>query len=654
MSDYKIQKNAIFNMLYQIALVVVSIITVPYIAKVLGENGVGKYNFAYTINAYWIIFASLAFGVFARREVAKYRDNIIEKSKIFFEIILSRLSIVILVSAVSFILWLSGVYGSYSNLILIFALEFFSIAIDISFFFYGNEEFGKVILINLLIKLLSILGIFMFIKSPDHVWIWALLNSLVPVIANLCLFFFLKNRLVRVKLKDLKPYRHLKSVFVLFVPVLALSVYNLCDNFLLGVIVQSDAENGFYAQAEKIINDIIYFLNCISIVMLPHNTAEISRGNYNRVKENNYNAIHIIWLIGLPVVCGLFLVAGNFIPWFLGESFRKSILLLQVMSVLILLVALSTVLGEQYLLPNKKDKAYVLAISIGVFVSFIINIPLIYFFKSIGAVLTMIISEFVILLIMLCVVAKELSLKRIWGSSLKPLIASLIMCLVIGPLSFYLSSSIINTFIIIAVGVVIYGVAILLLRDNLVLGFLHDIKNTFLRKNFKYKYAYKFLSMNFRVQELTIELSCNHIPNKLIYNAKSNLLFKDEFGNWCHAVGIGANEQEALSKCYELIKDFTGYNFGIDQKEINLTQVFTYTFKKQPIVLNLKQIEDGYLLLSPNGNLKINTNDIINTIAINKKKFVQYSIREYTKEVFEANAFNQRFEVLTQKCQVNL
>ena len=466
--------------------------------------------------------------------------------------------------------------------------------------------------------------------------------------------FFLKNRLVRVKLKDLKPYRHLKSVFVLFVPVLALSVYNLCDNFLLGVIVQSDAENGFYAQAEKIINDIIYFLNCISIVMLPHNTAEISRGNYNRVKENNYNAIHIIWLIGLPVVCGLFLVAGNFIPWFLGESFRKSILLLQVMSVLILLVALSTVLGEQYLLPNKKDKAYVLAISIGVFVSFIINIPLIYFFKSIGAVLTMIISEFVILLIMLCVVAKELSLKRIWGSSLKPLIASLIMCLVIGPLSFYLSSSIINTFIIIAVGVVIYGVAILLLRDNLVLGFLHDIKNTFLRKNFKYKYAYKFLSMNFRVQELTIELSCNHIPNKLIYNAKSNLLFKDEFGNWCHAVGIGANEQEALSKCYELIKDFTGYNFGIDQKEINLTQVFTYTFKKQPIVLNLKQIEDGYLLLSPNGNLKINTNDIINTIAINKKKFVQYSIREYTKEVFEANAFNQRFEVLTQKCQVNL
>ena len=86
MSDYKIQKNAIFNMLYQIALVVVSIITVPYIAKVLGENGVGKYNFAYTINAYWIIFASLAFGVFARREVAKYRDNIIEKSKIFLKL----------------------------------------------------------------------------------------------------------------------------------------------------------------------------------------------------------------------------------------------------------------------------------------------------------------------------------------------------------------------------------------------------------------------------------------------------------------------------------------------------------------------------------------------------------------------------------------
>ncbi len=653
MSKSKVQNNTIFYMLYQIILVTVSIISVPYIAKILGENGVGKYSFAYTTNSYWVIFASLGFNIFARREIAKHRDNLVEKSKVFYEIILCRLTGVVLVLAVNFILLFSGVYGSYSNLILIFVLDILSVAIDISFFFYGNEEFGKVIFINLLVKIFSVLGIFIFVKDPNDTWVLVLLNSLVAICTNLCLFFFLKKNLVKVKLKDLKPYRHLKKALILFIPTLALSVYNLCDNFFLGIIVQSDAENGFYAQAEKIVKDIIVFINCVSIVMLPHNSSEVIRGNINRVKENNYKAMHFIWLLGMPVVCGLFFVAGNFIPWFLGENFHKSILLLQLMSVLILLIALSTVLGEQYLLPNKNDKQYVWAILIGVFLSFIINIPLIYWFGSVGAVVTMIISEFVILLVMLCMVAKKLSLKRIFGSSLKPLVASVAMCLVIGPLSSYLAPSFFNTLLIIAVGFVIYLLAILVVRDRLVANFLQDIKHAFLKKQFNYEYAYKFLSINVGNQELFIQLSYSKNTRKLIYTAKSNILFQDEFGDWRHAVGVGVSEQEALAKCYQEIKDYMQCDFDSTPKEVPMTQSVVYALKNQNIVLNLKKFEDGYLLLSRNGNLNLNTDDIIKTVAVNKKKFVQHSEEEYDKEIFDSNEFNQRFETLIKKYQVN-
>lgn len=483
MTEKSVKKNFVINIIYQIALILFSLIVIPYVSRVLGEDGIGKYSFANTLNTYFLIISSLGFSTYAKREIAKSRNDKYKQCKIFWEVNICRGLFVCLIFIIDLILIFCGVFGKYTNLMLILSLYLVSVALDISFFFYGNEEFGKVISLNLIIKTIGTVFIFIFVKQPSHVWLYALINCLISFFSILFAWFFLKKKLVKVRFSELRPFRHLKGTLILYIPSLALSLYNLIDNSLIGFITQSDAENGYYMQSEKIVKKILLVVNCLSVVMLPRNTHEISCGNLNKAKENIYNSLACIWLFGLPMTGGIIFAANNFIPWFLGASFNKSILLLQVLSALIIFIGASTVIGEQYLLPNRKDKHYVWAIIIGVVVSLLVNIPLIYCLGSLGAALTTAIAEFVILLIMLCMVAKELSLKRIFKSFVKPFVATLIMCLVIAPLSVVLSPSIPNTLLIIACGVLVYAVSILLLRDSLVINSLRGIKNKFSNKS---------------------------------------------------------------------------------------------------------------------------------------------------------------------------
>ena len=471
-----IKKSYILNIVHQIILVLIPLIVVPYVSRILDPEGIGKYSFSCTLNSYFILFVALGFVLYGKREIAKHRNDSYQQSLVFWEITICRLVTVLLGLAINLTLILCGVYGKYTLLMSILLIDIVSILFDVSFFFHGNEEFVKVVVVNIVVKVLSAVSVFIFVKEQNDVWIYALLNSLVAFCTNLVMCFFLKKKLVSIKKSDLKPFRHLKSAFILYIPSIAIALYYLINKSLIGFITQSDAENGFYAQAEKIVRKFMVIITCLNIVMIPRNSYEISRGNLKQVKENNYNTIHFIWLLILPLICGVIFVANNFIPWFLGEDFVQSILLLQLLSISVLFFGVSSVIGEQYLLPNKKDRQYVLSVLFGVAISLIVNIPLIYSLGALGAAITTIISEFAIMLIMLIIVAKEFSLKRIFKSLIKPLIATLIMSAVICPLSLLLSPSILNTLIIVFSGLIVYLIAILLLRDNLVVNFLKGLK----------------------------------------------------------------------------------------------------------------------------------------------------------------------------------
>ena len=152
-----VKKNYIYNLIYQVFLLIVPLVLTPYVSRVIGVEGVGKYSFSYSLISYFTILSNIGFNYYGQREIAKHQDDKYAKSKSFWEIILCRSIFVIVSTSLNLILYSLNAYQSYSQLMLILTINIFAVALDISFYFQGNEEFGKIVLRNIIIKSLSII-----------------------------------------------------------------------------------------------------------------------------------------------------------------------------------------------------------------------------------------------------------------------------------------------------------------------------------------------------------------------------------------------------------------------------------------------------------------------------------------------------------------
>lgn len=485
-----VKKNYIYNLIYQIFLLIVPLVTTPYISRVLLADGVGKYSFSHSIMCYFTMFASLGFGYYAQREIAKYQGNIEKQTTVFFEIIICRLLPVSISLIVNLILWFTNVYGDYSLLMLIFSLNIINVAFDISFLFQGNEKFKSIIFINVFIKSLAILLIFLFVKNENHVWVFTLINSLALLLSTIFIWLPARKLLCKVSIKSLKPFKHLKGTLILFLPTIAVSIYTILDKTLIGVLIKdtfvsvdstgaevikkySDIENGFYEQSEKIVKLVMTIITAIGIVMIPRNTNEFASGNFDKVKENIYKTSKFVLFIGIPMVLGLILSSNLFVPWFFGDGYDKCIVLIKIMSPLILIIGFSNVFGLQFLIPSGKDKYFTICLLVGALVNLTMNIILIPFLWSVGASIATIVGELSVTALMAIFIRKDISFFRILKSGFKYYIAGIVMFIALFFLLKFFDASIIMTFLYVLTGITIYICVLLILHDELLFNFIN-------------------------------------------------------------------------------------------------------------------------------------------------------------------------------------
>lgn len=509
MSDSKkpsVKINFIYNMAYQLFTMIVPLITTPYISRVLLPEGVGQYSYTYSIVNYFILFAQLGFGYYAQREIAKFQGNKKQQSILFFEIMIDKTLTVGISCLLYIILCLSGVFADYTILmwwwlILIIAQEF-----DISFLYQGNEQFSKIVFRNFFIKILSIALVFIFVKSTDDVWIYVLSVAGSNLLGALSMWAYLHRYLCKVDLSELHPLRHLGPTLRLFVPTIAAVIYSYLDKTLIGVMIPgtytelqavvidgtetmvevtksySDLENGFYEQSEKIVKVGTSIITALGAVMLPRNTQVYSSGNKEQLKENVYMATRVSLLIGIPIMFGLVAIAENLIPWFLGHGYETCIVYLRLFSPLVILFGLNNVFGIQYLITTNQDTAYTMSTITGAVVNIMLNILLIPKFWGYGAIVASVFAEFIIVLLMYLMIRREISICQMIKQSFNYWFSGVIMFVGLYLTQVQLIPNVLNTVLLIMEGIVIYGVSLLLLKDDFVLNFIKKYSQKFRQK----------------------------------------------------------------------------------------------------------------------------------------------------------------------------
>ena len=204
---------------------------------------------------------------------------------------------------------------------------------------------------------------------------------------------FLKKEIAFVKVNKEDIVKHIKPVLVLFVPVIAISLYKIMDKIMLGYLINV-VEVGYYEQAEKIINIPLGLITALGTVMLPRISSLISKGNDKIIKEYIKNSLKFMMFISFPIAFGLIAISSGFIPMFLGIAFTKSALILNYLSVTIIFLSIANVIRTQYLIPKEKDGIYIKSVILGAIINFIINLLLIPRYYSIGACIGTIFAEF--------------------------------------------------------------------------------------------------------------------------------------------------------------------------------------------------------------------------------------------------------------------
>lgn len=480
-----VKKNYIYNLIYQVLTLLLPLVTTPYLSRILQADGIGMVSYAESIVSYFALFAALGIATYGQREISYVQNMKEERSRVFWETQLAKLITSMAVFAVYVPFVLLAVEKDLVWLYGLLALQFFSIALNATWFFQGMEEFGKIISRDIVIKLLLLVSMFVFIKEKDDVVLYVLIYSLSGFVSAVSLLGYLPKYVKKIPFKSLRPFRNIKTIIALFVPTIAIQIYTVLDKTMIGIITDNAYQNGYYEQAMKITKMVLTVVTALGTVMIPRIGYHYEKGETEMVRDWMYRSYRFVWLLAIPMCIGLSFVAGNFVPWFFGGGYEGVIPLLQILSLLLLAIGVNNATGMQYLIPTKRENTFTLTVVIGAVVNFVLNLFLIYFFQAIGAAIASVVAETVIAIVQLIIVKKELSIVIILKSSVKYVVAGVVMGVVLFFESIWFSPSILYTLLMVASGAAVYFLSLLLLRDTFVISNLKTIFGKFIKKHSK-------------------------------------------------------------------------------------------------------------------------------------------------------------------------
>jgi O-antigen/teichoic acid export membrane protein len=472
------KKNFIYNMIYHIFTLIIPLITAPYLSRVVGAKGVGIYSYTYSIVYYFMLLTLLGLNNYGNRSIAKVRDDKEKLSKTFWSIYLFQLimGITMLLLYIGYILVFDNQYKLYASIEVLFII---SAMLDINWFFFGMEEFKKTITRNTFVKVGNVILIFLLVTSQNDLWKYTLIMAGMTCLSQILLWSFLRKKIsfVKINLNDIK--KHIKPNLVLFIPVIAISLYKIMDKIMLGGL-SNVTEVGYYENAEKIIGIPMTLITALGTVMLPRISNILSKGENKKVEEYISKSVKFIMFMSFAMCCGLIAIGYNFAPFFFGKEFQKTGTLIMMLAATLPFLSFANVLRTQYLIPKEKDKIYIVSVSLGAITNLIMNLVFIPKLASIGACIGTITAEFAVMFYQAMAIRKELPIKEYAIKSIPYLIKALIMLAIIYPLNCIHMSNILRLIIQVGVGCLVYG----LLNIKYILSIV-DIKKIFrkLRKN---------------------------------------------------------------------------------------------------------------------------------------------------------------------------
>lgn len=445
--------NFIYNTLYEILVISVPLITTPYLARVLGPQGLGEYSYAYAIACYFVLFFQLGIKNYGTREIAKYQHNPIDLSRTFWELV----TVQFFFSVIGILLYLFYTFSLSSNRLMSFLIlpYILSGALDITWCFSGMEDFKTIIGRSTLIKVLTTIAIFLWVKSSEDVNKYACIMTFGMFFSQLLLWPFLCKYIKWTPVRLSVLLKHIKPLIILFIPLLAISVYKMLGKIMLGYMTDM-TQVGFYESSERVLVIPLALIMSLGTVMLPRMANLYSTSNAQRAKIIFEKSIYFAMFLSTSIGFGMMAVSKTFVPWFYGTNFMICITLFKILLPSSIFLAFANVIRTQYLIPKERDRVYVSSVIAGAIVNITINFCLIPSMGAVGAAIGTLCAEMTVCVMQSGMVYKEIPIKQCIVRGIPFILAGLIMYCVVLPMHFVFLPTILDISLQIIFGTLCY------------------------------------------------------------------------------------------------------------------------------------------------------------------------------------------------------
>lgn len=446
--------NIIYSTAYQVLVLIIPLITAPYVSRVLGATNLGIYSYTQAFANYFVLFAMLGVANYGNRSIAQVRDDSKRLSKTFWEIYSFQVFVTIIIS----ILYLIYCFVAVSQNRIIYLLQFLyvvSAGFDINWFFFGIEKFKLTVTRNTIIKIINAVLIFALVKERSDLAVYTLIMSLGTLVSVVILFPFLMKYVSFEKIEIKNVLKHIKPNLVLFIPVIAISLYNIMDKLMLGYLSTSD-EVAFYSNAEKIAQLPNSIIMAVGNVLMPRMSNLIATGDKEKSSKLFDKSMTFMIVSSVLLAFGMASVSKVFAPWFYGEEFARCGIFILWLCPTIVFKSIAGSIRTQLIIPMERDKVYILSVSVGAVVNLLANYFFIPLYQGLGAVLGTVLAEAAVCLIQIVMTTDVVK----YGKYVKYTIVSCIfgstMFIILQAIT--IKSALLNILVSMLIGALIYSV----------------------------------------------------------------------------------------------------------------------------------------------------------------------------------------------------
>ena len=399
--DDSVKRNLFFLLITQMVNYLFPLLTMKYLIITIGVANFGKISFAQAFLLYFTIITDYGFNITATRDIARSSKSPRMVARIVGSVYAAKFLLLILCTFIYIaIILLSDKFYSDLYLYLLFWGVVVGSCLFPQWYFQGIQRLGQITIVNVIIKILLLLSVFVVInKKSDYIYVPLIYSASFIIAGIYAAMICLKDCHFTHFIQVSDTRKAFKDGFPIFISSSMSVILNGSSVFIMGFVVTEELI-GYYSGFDRIIRACLLIFAPITTAIYPHVSELMAQQKAKAIKYIK-NAAKYTLLLALVIAVFIIIASDLIIPLLFSEEFMNYKIILYILSVWMIFSVANNFIGVQYLTCVGQSKLYAKLMT----TSGIITIIMIFFltkrFSCYGTAYAIIIGELLLTITML-------------------------------------------------------------------------------------------------------------------------------------------------------------------------------------------------------------------------------------------------------------